>query len=1349
VTTPGIAVVVACHDLGRTVEEAVDSALAQTRPPAEIVVVDDGSTDVATRQILRSLARPRTRVVTLPHAGVAAARNHGVALTSAPYVVLLDADDALAPRALERLGARLDADAALDFVSCAVQAFEGARYVWKPPATTVIGTLTRGSVHISSLFRRTVWDAVGGFDPELPAYEDLDFWLHALRRGFRGAVLDEALLFYRVREGSRYRAGIEPATYRRAMERIFARHRAVLDAHGIDVLAEKEAFLVELSAYHRQLRAREDGLAAELARLDREIAAATRTLAERGIVAAPATSSADLQSAVERALEDRRWLLRGAIAVVADAAWALDGLRLPRWDAATSTGSEEKRPLHDAGQLPAGSKDCVVIVAVTTDGVGDATLTHAAAALKPGGVLLVIAARPDGAIADTLARLFPLETFEVDAFETDSAIVVACVRPAGAGRLPRLTARRRTAPIPVPSAGIVLAYHRIADLAPDTHGLCVPPARFREHLAWLREHCTPMPLAELVTAARRGVLPPRAVAVTLDDGYLDALTTAAPLLVDAGIPATFFVNTERLAEPHEAWHDIVERILLGDGTLSPVLELVVPDGSLRLDVRTPAERRPALMTLHGVLLNAGVAERDETMRQLIAWSGAVFPPRLERRVLLADEIRQLARRPGCDIGSHSEHHLLLTRHADGVQRVEIARARATLERLIDRAVVSFAYPFGEHDDALASIVRETPHLCAVTVEAGLVTPETDPFRLPRLPVTGSDVTAFAGAIDRLFAAGMPDAAPAPRPAPRIVDHVPASAHDHAWAENDRRSRDAYASGQIVLTARPQFLILDPTSRCNARCVMCPVSFRAPGDHGVDLHPALFDKVASLIPTASQVNLFSSGEPTIAKDLPRLIDEVRRRSSRHAQIWLSTNGKRLPAAIVDGLMHPRIGLQFSVDGGTREVFEPIRRGIAFEELCRSLELVQQRKGSGPWPALSFSSTISKRNLHDLANIFALARRYGVGHVYFYEEDPEAPEEEAFALDPADRPVFEAQRTQIDASGVRYSNGLAFRGADGLRAIEPAPPAEPPTLHCRAPWKAFHVRADGTVRTCCTLRTVMGDLNHQTVDEIWNGPEYAKLRRAFVEQAGIPGTCYRCTDPLRTWDGGAAAPSEPPPPPGGVDFGSLRRLTPMSESWGFDRGHPIDRFYIDGFVRRHAADIRGHVLEVGDDHYTRRFGGDRVTRSDVLHVRDRTAGVTIVADLTRADHLPSNVFDCIVVTQTLQLIDDVSAAIRTLHRMLKPGGVLLATMPGITPVVHDDRGDHQWWTFTARSARRLFEDVFPTAGVDVEAHGNLLAATAFLHGLAVEELRRDELEHADSTYDVVIAVRAVKTPGADRG
>ncbi len=216
----------------------------------------------------------------------------------------------------------------------------------------------------------------------------------------------------------------------------------------------------------------------------------------------------------------------------------------------------------------------------------------------------------------------------------------------------------------------------------------------------------------------------------------------------------------------------------------------------------------------------------------------------------------------------------------------------------------------------------------------------------------------------------------------------------------------------------------------------------------------------------------------------------------------------------------------------------------------------------------------------------------------------------------------------------------------------------------------------------------------------------------------------------------------PPVGWVRFGNWRRVTPISRQFGFDRGLPVDRYYIENFLARHANDIRGRVLEIGDNSYTRKFGGDRVTKSDVLHVAETNPEATIFADLTCADHIPSDTFDCFILTQTLHLIYDVRAALLTLYRILKPGGVVLATFPGISQISNDEWGDSWYWSFTSLSAQRLFEEVFPSANVKVETHGNVLAATAFLQGLATEELRQEELDHRDRSYEVIITVRAMK-------
>jgi SAM-dependent methyltransferase len=213
-----------------------------------------------------------------------------------------------------------------------------------------------------------------------------------------------------------------------------------------------------------------------------------------------------------------------------------------------------------------------------------------------------------------------------------------------------------------------------------------------------------------------------------------------------------------------------------------------------------------------------------------------------------------------------------------------------------------------------------------------------------------------------------------------------------------------------------------------------------------------------------------------------------------------------------------------------------------------------------------------------------------------------------------------------------------------------------------------------------------------------------------------------------------------PLGGVRFGSLRHVAPIARDFGFSRGRPVDRLYIERFLEAHAGDVRGRVLEVGDATYTHRFGGARVTRADVLHVQEGHAGATIVDDLATGARIPEAAFDCIVLTQTLQFVYDLPAAAATLHRALAPGGVLLATMPGITPVSAGTWHDTWHWGFTEASARRLFAERFGPDRVEVRSFGNVLAATAFLQGLAAEELRIDELDVHDPSYPVIVTVRA---------
>jgi SAM-dependent methyltransferase len=218
-------------------------------------------------------------------------------------------------------------------------------------------------------------------------------------------------------------------------------------------------------------------------------------------------------------------------------------------------------------------------------------------------------------------------------------------------------------------------------------------------------------------------------------------------------------------------------------------------------------------------------------------------------------------------------------------------------------------------------------------------------------------------------------------------------------------------------------------------------------------------------------------------------------------------------------------------------------------------------------------------------------------------------------------------------------------------------------------------------------------------------------------------------------------------GKVQFGDFGRTTPVSPIFGIDRGFPIDRYYIEKFLDRHRRDVRGRCLEMGDAFYINKFGDGRVTQIDVMHVKEGNPAATIVADLTAADHVPSETFDCIIFTQSLQMIYDMPAALRHMHRMLKKGGVLLLTSHGISKfgrrLGRDGWGEY--WRITTQSAEQLFAETFAGADVQVGSYGNVLTACCCLHGLVAEDLAPAGLDYNDPDFEVIVTVRAKKGGG----
>ena len=212
---------------------------------------------------------------------------------------------------------------------------------------------------------------------------------------------------------------------------------------------------------------------------------------------------------------------------------------------------------------------------------------------------------------------------------------------------------------------------------------------------------------------------------------------------------------------------------------------------------------------------------------------------------------------------------------------------------------------------------------------------------------------------------------------------------------------------------------------------------------------------------------------------------------------------------------------------------------------------------------------------------------------------------------------------------------------------------------------------------------------------------------------------------------------------VDWLNLRILSPISNVFGIDRGKPIDRYFIENFLDDRKDLIKGVVLEIGDNKYTKMFGF-KVTKSEVLtyNIDDSRKNV-IIGDLTKYDNLQNDKYDCIILTQTLNFIYDYKKAILGVYHLLKEGGSVLVTSSGISQISeYDNERWGDFWRFTENGLMKSFEEVFPKENINSKSYGNVLSSISYLHGISSEELTDKELEFNDPNYPLLITLIAKK-------
>lgn len=342
------------------------------------------------------------------------------------------------------------------------------------------------------------------------------------------------------------------------------------------------------------------------------------------------------------------------------------------------------------------------------------------------------------------------------------------MRIRGLGKLRRVVRRLRRG---FASQGVILMYHRIAEVDLDPWSLCVTPQHFAEHLEALQKYAHPISLKQLAIAHQNGNIPDRAVAITFDDGYADNLHHAKPILERYGIPATVFVSTGYIGQQREYWWDELERLLLRPGKLPDQLCLEI-NGSVRhweLEAaaeyseadylhdrdRRPWQSRPGsrlflYYSLWQEIKPLPESEQRQILQQITQWATADSITRPDYRPLLVEEVRALQQGGLVEIGAHTVTHPSLKAHSPTFQLREIQQSKADLEKLLSHPITSFAYPFGDYAPETVELMSQSDFICACSTVKDTVWKKSDRYQLPRFGVENWNGDEFTQQLLRWF-----------------------------------------------------------------------------------------------------------------------------------------------------------------------------------------------------------------------------------------------------------------------------------------------------------------------------------------------------------------------------------------------------------------------------------------------------------------------------------------------------------------------------------------------------------------------------------------------------------------------
>jgi len=664
-------------------------------------------------------------------------------------------------------------------------------------------------VHGASLFRWKLWKASPGFDKEMPALEHTDFWMTLLGLGGRAEVEPAPLLRRRVHVRALYRRTWMTDDYGRAAKALFDRHSTIAEGAPGALLGLMEDALLREFGRHKAGQKRLQNAERELQQLTaaRQGVLAPipeeRSAPDLGTLARTTPLSHDWgydrgtpidRPLIERYLADHAADICGVVLEIQEDDYTkrFGGARVERSDVLDIDIANSRATiigdLRAVEHVRSESYDCIILTQ-TLHVIDDmpAVVRECERLLKPGGVLLATLPSSsrvcleygpeadfwrvtDAGARQLFAASFPAADVETTAFGNalvNAAFGFGLARedlpgPAYDANDPyfplvigvrarksrttvgeeRAAERRRAA-----ARGVVLMYHRVGAENPDPHRLSVSTTTFCAQLDWLCSMCSVIPLEQIALGTQS--FPSRAVAITFDDGYVDNLSVALPLLRAVGVPATFFLTSGDGPFPYHYWWDRMAAALVGQAHVPLSLTIDLPSGRRQLATSSDAERVAAHWLIYQEVVRLPAASRDAIVDEIFSWAGTSELDARDRR-LTWPEVRELTSEPAYSIGAHTVEHLFLPAQPDSVLKSELLDNRATLQCQTGATVESLAYPFGAIDARTVAAAREAGFRGAVTCLDGAVTPSDDPLALPRVEVTEGPLDGFIVAMERVL-----------------------------------------------------------------------------------------------------------------------------------------------------------------------------------------------------------------------------------------------------------------------------------------------------------------------------------------------------------------------------------------------------------------------------------------------------------------------------------------------------------------------------------------------------------------------------------------------------------------------